>query len=177
VEGGSELYATGVTEIVAEKGIVLRVGKSSIRIHDDAIEIAADTFIVRSKEVYALADEKMKLIAKKEALLKSDKKVFLQAENGSLQLTRDARVDGDVVKLNCSPEPVDDEVPDEKKIETTKFSLVDDKRKPMAGQRLVLIMPDGSERNAVLDQDGKAELELDDSGKILFPDVSSPEPA
>jgi type VI secretion system secreted protein VgrG len=177
VEGRTDLYSTGVTEIVAEKGIVLRVGDSSIRMTDKSIEIGAETVIVRGKKVYAVADETMRLKAKKEALLESEKKVFLQAEAGSVQLTRDARIDGDLVKLNCSPEPVEDEVPEEEELKKTTFSLVDDKGKPMAGQRFVLIMPDGSERSGVLDGDGQAVLELADSGDIVFPDVDKPEPA
>ena len=177
VQGTSELYATGTSELTSEKAITIRVGTSSIRVTADGIEIGADTITLRGKDIYHLADEKMKLVAKKEALFKSDKKIFLQAEAGSLQLTRDARVDGDMVKLNCSPDPVDDTVPDAEDIKVTKFSLVDDKGKPMANQRIVLVMSDGSERTAVLDEDGKAELELDDSGDVVLPDVAKPQPA
>jgi hypothetical protein len=54
---------------------------------------------------------------------------------------------------------------------------VDEAGKPLAGQRFILIMGDGTERSAVLDEDGKAELELTDSGEIVFPDVDKPQPA
>ena len=177
VEGGSEIYATGVTEIVADKGLVLRVGKSSIRMTPTAIELSAETVVVRGANVYQMADEKLKLIARKEGLFASDKKLFFEAEHGSIALTRDARIDGDMVKINCSPDPVDPSVPEARSLKPTKFSLVDEQGKPMAGQRLVLVMPDGSERTAILDEDGKAELELEDSGQVVFPDVSKPQTA
>jgi hypothetical protein len=178
VQGGAELYSSGVTEIVAEKAIVLRVGKSSIRILPDTIEIDTETIIARAKkDLFAKAGEKMRLVSKKEALVEANKKLFLQGEGASVQLTRDARIDGDLVKLNCSPDPVDDKVPEEKPKKPTTFSLVDENGKPMAGQRVVILLADGTERATVLDADGKAELELDDSGDVVFPDVTKPQPA
>jgi type VI secretion system secreted protein VgrG len=179
VQGSTELFGAGVTEIISETAIKLRVGKSSICIYPDAIDIDADTIRLRAREaLYGKAGDTISLISRGLARLEGDEEVFLQAEAATVKLTRDARIDGDLVKLNCSPEPaVTPKRAHKKEVKPTKFSLVDDNGKPLAGQRMVVLLADGTERATVLDKDGKAELELDDSGDVVFPDVSKPKPA
>jgi hypothetical protein len=48
---------------------------------------------------------------------------------------------------------------------------VDQKGKPLAHQRYLLVLDDGSEQSGILDADGKAEVEVGASGKIVFPDL------
>jgi type VI secretion system secreted protein VgrG len=176
VQGGSELYSAGATEIIAEEGITLRVGKSMIRILRDAIEIDTDTLIMRARrELLAKATETVEIKSKNNAHFEASKALTLLAEAAAVKLTRDARIDGDLVKLNCSPDHAEPGKRAEKKKKPTLFSLVDENGKPMAGKRVLVLCDDGTERASVLDKDGKVELELDDSGDVVFPDVSKPQ--
>jgi hypothetical protein len=177
VQGSTELYGAGATEIVSEQSIKLRVGKSSINILPDAIELDADTIRLRArKDLLAKGADSARLLSRGLLRLEGDDEVFLHGQAATIKLTKDARIDGELIKLNCSPDPVDPKKPAKPK-KPTKFSLVDENGKPMAGQRMLVTLPDGTSRSTVLDKDGKAELELDDSGDVTFPDVSKPQPA
>jgi type VI secretion system secreted protein VgrG len=177
VQGSTELYGAGATEIVSEQSIKLRVGKSSINILPDAIELDADTIRLRArKDLLAKGADSARLLSRGLLRLEGDEEVFLHGQAATIKLTKDARIDGELIKLNCSPDPVDPKKPAKPK-KPTKFSLVDENGKPMAGQRMLVTLPDGTSRSTVLDKDGKAELELDDSGDVTFPDVSKPQPA
>lgn len=175
VEGSTDMYSSGPTEIVADKSLTLRCGDSAIRITPDQIELITKKLLVTAEETYVVSEKKLKIHAKEEALLKS-KKINLEGEQASAEIYKNARLDGQLVKLNCGPEPPDDQFPEKEKIEPTKIELKDQDGKPMARQRFVVVMPDGSERAGVLDADGKAELELEESGEISFPDVDNPKP-
>jgi type VI secretion system secreted protein VgrG len=173
VEGSHHLYSSARTEIVAEKGLVIRCGKSTIRLTPESIEINSPSIFITSDDVAVQAEKTMKLVAKKEQLFKSDK-LMLKAEQSSLALNKMAKLDGQLVKINCGPDPVDDEMPDAEPIKPTTVSLVDEDGKPVPKQRFIMVFPDGTERSGFLDDDGKAELELEESGEIIFPDVDEP---
>ena len=94
-----------------------------------------------------------------------------------MRLYKMAKMDGQLVKLNCGDDPEDDEIPEIEPVEPTKIKLSDEDGKPLPKQRFILQLPDGSQRSGVLDEDGCAELELAESGDIIFPDVNNPRQA
>ncbi|HVY46198.1 MAG TPA: type VI secretion system tip protein TssI/VgrG [Minicystis sp.] len=179
VEGSATQYTTGTTEIVSDRDIVLRVGESSIRLTKDGVEIVAKKVRLHAEDVEADATEQLELFAKKQIALKAerldalaDERIRLKAEAAQIQLDRNARVDAELVKLNCSPDPVDDLAPpDYTPPKPTIVRLTDEHGKPLAGRRYVIFEADGGERSGTLDEQGEVELYLDDAAEIVFPDV------
>ena len=100
----------------------------------------------------------------------------MQSESAFLGLGKVAKLKGELVKLNCDDDPVDELDPPEEPT-LTVIQLNDEDGKPIPNQRFVLVLPDGSEKTGTLDEEGKAEIDVDDSGDIIFPDVHNPRPA
>lgn len=182
VEGESLMYSSDETEIVSPKAVTIRCGESAIHLTPRSIDLCAPTITLRGDTVDLAADTKLRASSKSEMVqhadtvrVLADKTVALKAEGATLRLAREACLDGDLVKLNCGPAPVTDDPTEETSPpEPTRFTLLGEDHKPLARQRFVLLLADGTQRTGVLGDDGSAELVLDASGKILFPDVDDP---
>jgi type VI secretion system secreted protein VgrG len=176
VEGVTELSGTGATEITSEKGLVLRCGKSSIHLTPERIEVTSPTIVLQgSGGSVALGDDQVKVKARSKILGLSDDKILFKASGASVRLDADARIDGSQVKLK-SPDSASDAASD-RHLEPTKIELVDDHGDPIPHQRYLVVLGNGEERSGLLDEHGKAEIELDESAQITFPGLSSVETA
>lgn len=173
VEGSSSLYSVGATTIQSDSVIELRCGQSMIRIGPDAIELDTPSLLLHAKNTEIVVDEAMKLRAKKE-LVSAAPKILLQSTAASVALAEIAKIDGTLVKLNCGPEAPDVDLPKLAARPPTTIALVDQAGAPIKNQRFRLLLADGSERAGFLDEEGRAELVLDDGGEIVFPDVDNP---
>jgi type VI secretion system secreted protein VgrG len=184
VEGSAYQYTTGTSEIVADKVIVLRCGESSIRMTPDGIDLVAKTIRLQAEKVETNATEEVITFAKKQVAfvaekidLVAEKKIVAKAEEGVLALDKNARLDGAMVKLNCDPEKPDErEAPEYEPPKPTKIELVDENGKPLGHRRYVVVESDGSERSGMLNEEGKAELFLEESAEVFFPDVDDARP-
>jgi type VI secretion system secreted protein VgrG len=185
VEGSASQFATGTTEITSDKEIVLRVGESSLRLTPEGIELVTKKVLLHAEEVQAEAKDKIAVFAEKNIALHAEqltflgsKKVVLKGEEGQLQLDKNARLDGTQVKLNCQPDPVDEESPPEyEPPKKTTICLNDEDGKAMPGRRYVIVLADGSERAGMLDENGKAEVYIEEDAKVIFPDADQPRKA
>ena len=185
VEGSSSHSTTGTTEISSDKEIVLRVGDSSLRLTPEGIELVTKRVVLHGEEVQLEAKDTFAVFAEKQIALNAEQvtalgseKVTLKGKEGQLTLDLNARLDGAEVKLNCSPEPVKEGAPPEyEPPKKTTISLSDEDGNPMPGRRYVVIFADGSERAGKLNEDGVAELYLEQGGKVVFPDVDNPRKA
>ncbi|HHH29706.1 MAG TPA: type VI secretion system tip protein VgrG, partial [Polyangiaceae bacterium] len=185
VEGSSSHSTTGTTEISSDKEIVLRVGDSSLRLSPDGIELVTKQVVLHGEQVQLEANDRFAVFAEKQIALNAEqvttvgtKKVVVKGEEGQLTLDKNARLDGAEVKLNCSPDPVEEGAPPEyEPPKKTTISLSDEDGNPIPGRRYVIIASDGSERAGKLDESGVAELYLEQGGKIVFPDVDNPRKA
>jgi type VI secretion system secreted protein VgrG len=168
VEGLTQLSGTGLTEITSEKGIVLRCGESALRITPAGIEIVASSFSARGAGGGLSIDEDtLRLQAKEHAQICATT-VLLKSPKASIKLHDDAQIDGKRVLLN-SPASAKDPVVD-KSPKVTTIELVDQKGKPLAHQRYLVVLEDGSEVTGFLNDKGRAVLELDaTAGAITFP--------
>ena len=86
------------------------------------------------------------------------------------------KADTSQLALN-QPAQAEDEKPDPKP--PTTIELKDKDGKPLAHQRFAIDLADGGRVSGMLDENGKAELQLDTdiSGEIRFPDVEDQAPA
>jgi type VI secretion system secreted protein VgrG len=175
VEGSLTSYSSGTSLVSSEKDVVIRCGKSSIRLTPDGIELKAPALRIDGESVELLSDKRVTLRAAEEATLAS-KKVLFESEKAFIGLSRIVKVSGETVKLNCQPDPLDKLEPPERPKKTV-ITLKDEKGNPLPKQRYVLVFADGSEQSGVLDEAGEVELELEESGQIVFPDVDNPRPA
>lgn len=172
VEGTLSGYASKTTELIAEKGIVLRCGESSLRIGPDRVEIIAPAVTLSGKTIEAGAEERVTIVSKDGVVMKS-KRLHAMGESSSLMLFKNADLGGDRVRLNCK---IDEAAVVAKPKPLTRIQLTDDTGAPARRRRFVIVGPDG-ERGGVLDDKGEAELELDSDAVIYFPDVDKPREA
>ena len=171
VEGTGQLSSSGVMEIDAEKGLTLKCGKSFIKITEGKIELVAPSVSVKGEGGGIVVDDDIKLNAKGDAVLKA-KSLLVKTEEASMSLKTDVQIDGKKILLN-SPDQAKDPVPD-KSPPPTSIQMKDQAGKPLAYQRFVITMGDGSEYSGILDGEGKTEMPLDGSGTIRFPDLAKP---
>jgi Rhs element Vgr protein len=171
-EGMAKLSALDSAEVSSEGEIVLRVGKSSIRITADKIEIQSPAVTVKGEGGgLSAADEGIKLTSKKDVEVLVEKKLLIKTSDGaSLSMEKEVKVDGEKILLN-SPQQAKDAPPKEPE-PPTKVELCDEEGKPLAYQRFLVVMDDGSEVSGMTDKDGKAEVDLKGGGKVTFPDTS-----
>jgi type VI secretion system VgrG family protein len=173
-EGTAKLSSLASTEVSSEGELVLRVGKSSIRITDDKIEIISGAVTARGKGGGLSADEAgLKLSSKGDAQILVEKKLVLKSKGGaSLSMAKEVKVDGEQILLNSPDEAKDPPVkePDP----PTKIELKDQDGAAVAHQRFLIKLDDKSEVSGMTDKDGRAELDLACGGKVVFPDVTMP---
>ena len=175
VEGVTQVTGSEVIDIASDKEIVLRCGKSTIRIGPEEIEIASPKVTVRGKDARLLLSEgKAKLKAKSLWQVVSEDKVVLKSSGASLGLGSEAKLDGAKVLLN-SPEQASDDI-QASEPEPTKIELVDQDGNPIPYQRFRIELGDGSHYTGFLDENGKAEVDIEGSGEILFPELTEVEP-
>ncbi len=172
VEGTLSGYASKTTELIAEKGIVLRCGESQLRIGPNSVEIIAPRVTLSGKQVEAGAEERVTIVSKDGVVMKS-KRLHAMGESSSLMLFKNADLGGDRVRLNCK---IDEAAVVAKPKPITRIQLTDDSGAPARRRRFVIVGPDG-ERGGVLDDKGEAELELESDAMIYFPDVDKPREA
>jgi type VI secretion system secreted protein VgrG len=176
-EGVATLSSLDSTEVLSEGEIVLRVGKSSIRITSDRIELDAPAVTVKGKGGRLSADDDgLRLASKGDAQVLVDKKLVIKTKEGaSLSMQKEVKIDGAKILLN-SPEQANDRPP-KAPDPPTKVELEDDDGKPLAYQRFLLVLDDGSEVSGTTDKDGNAEMDLKSAGEVTFLDLGKARPA
>jgi type VI secretion system secreted protein VgrG len=169
--GVSKMTSTGAMEIASDKEIVLRVGQSTLRMSASGIELDASSLSVKGgSSKLSVTDDGLKLKSDKARAEIVGDTVLLKTDQGaSIAMGKEVKVDGSQILLN-SPEKAKDEPPPNPLPKTT-IELVDQDGKPLAHQRYLLVMDDGSEQSGILDAEGKAEVDVQASGKIFFPDL------
>jgi type VI secretion system secreted protein VgrG len=174
VEGTLATYSSDQSEIVADEGITLRCGESSLVIRPEAIELHAPSVLLAGKGAWLrLADDSVKLHANGKLVAVADEKVLLKGSQASVSLTSEAKVGGQSVKLGATDS--ESLQLDEEEGELTTIVLVDRQNRPLPGQRYRIVLSDGSERSGVVDQDGRAQIRLPRGGRVFFPDLGQVE--
>jgi type VI secretion system secreted protein VgrG len=172
VEGTNQISSSGTSEIVSDKSLLLRCGDSSIKLTPSNIELSSPALLFKGKDtMVSLAEGKLSLVAKADAILSGDK-VTVTSSGATLTLDANAKLEGGKVALasgSGKPEALEAADPEP----PTTIELKDQDGKPIPYARYVLVFDDGAEHSGVLDAEGKAELHIEGSPKILFPDAGS----
>jgi type VI secretion system secreted protein VgrG len=174
-EGRAEVSSSQRTEIDSDGEVLLRCGRSSIRLTPTRIEIDAPDVSIRGRgarvrlcdnDVRVRADQNFRVVARC---------LVLRSEGAAVALGQQCRIDGSDILLN-SPEQATDPAPTETSTPTT-IELVDDRGNALSYQRFRVALGDGSEVAGVTDGEGRAEIDLEGAGDIYFPDLSDVGPA
>ena len=167
VEGAIRHSSSGEVEISADEALVLRVGQTSLR-------LTADTAVLSSPSISLLAGGARLRLGGDCARLQAEdtlqgvaNKVLMKSSGAALGLSSEASVDGSRVLLN-SPNTANDSIEDEE-VQPTIIELTDDDGQPLAGHPYRIVLADGSELSGVLDEDGRAEIEMEGDAEIFFP--------
>jgi type VI secretion system secreted protein VgrG len=171
-EGTAKLSSLDATEVSSEGALELRVGKSSIRITKDRIEMNAPAITVKGTGGGLTASEDgLALSSAGDAQVLVEKKLVVKSKAGaSLSMEKEVKIDGTKILLN-SPEQASDPPPKDPD-PPTKVTFKDHGGKPLPYERFVVTMDDGSEVSGVTDKDGKTEMDLKGRGTVTFPDHS-----
>lgn len=167
VEGPIRHSSSGEIELSADEALVLRVGQTSLR-------LTADTAVLSSPSISLLAGGARLRLGGDCARLQADdalqgvaNTVAMKSSGAALGLSSEASLDGSRVLLN-SPGSAEDSIEDEV-VEPTIIELTDDDGQPLAGHPYRIVLADGAELSGVLDEDGRAEIEIDGDAEIFFP--------
>ncbi|XXY17057.1 type VI secretion system tip protein TssI/VgrG [Sorangium sp. So ce216] len=170
VEGKLHTSSSETIELEAEQGIVLRCGKSEIRMTAKSIE-------VRSPEIVLQGNGARVRLVKGELLVQADSKIqkisdriLLKSSGAGLGLSSEVAVEGSRILLN-SPQNASDTV-EESRVEPTIIELRDESGQPIPNHPFRVVLEDGSELAGVLDEDGRAVLELEGGGEVYFPGLA-----
>ena len=166
VSGSARIFATDLCEIEARKGLVVRCGKTSFRFTENALEIAGEHVAIRGKNVM-LTGESVAIRGKKEASVTSDT-ITLQSRAARVVLDQNAAISGMNVALSATPTS-ETGAPQTPPQQITTVELKDSAGKPLANEFYVVKHPDGSETSGYLDEQGRADLDGDISGKVTLP--------
>ncbi len=111
-EGLAKLSSLVTTEVSSEGELLLRVGKSSIRITADKIEIQSAAVTVKGAGGgLSAGDDGLNLTSKKDVQVLVDKKLVIKTSDGaSLSMEKEIKADGKQILLN-SPEQAQDPPP------------------------------------------------------------------
>jgi phage baseplate assembly protein gpV len=171
-EGKAKLSSLDSTEVSSEGELVLRVGKSSIRIKDGQIEISSPSISATGGGgSLSASDDGLKLSSKADAQLIVKGKLVLKTDGASLSMQQQVKVDGSQILLN-SPDQATDPPPKDPDPPTTVM-LKDQDGTALVQQRFLIKLDDGSDLTGMTDQEGSAVLDLARGGTITFPDANS----
>ncbi len=174
--GVAEYSASKKIEIEAKRGIHLRCGRSVIAVLPDRITLCSPEIgLFASDAKMVLAEKKARIVAKDFALVQA-KETHLRGEGATLELSDKATLQAVAINLKGGTPPQDViDGPGRRRL--TKIELKDQDGQPLPYERFVVKLTNGSERVGVLDENGKAELEIQGGGSahIVFPDLMNVE--
>jgi uncharacterized protein involved in type VI secretion and phage assembly len=174
VEGDVRMSSSETLELSSEQGIVLRCGKSVLRLSPDQAQLSSPSVVLAAKGVRAcLEDRAFRVLADGVVQLKANK-LLLQGELAGLGLSTEAILNGVTIHLN-SPQSVTDAV-EALASEPTVIVLTDQDDEPIPNHEFRIVRDDGREVAGCTDENGRAELDLSEGGDIAFPGLRSLQP-
>jgi type VI secretion system secreted protein VgrG len=168
-QGIVEIDGSDGLELRSSEEVVLRCGRSSVRICDDGVFLNGPTIGIAGEDLALTAPNSLTLITEACLALNGELVKLISSQGGAVGVGTEVKVDGSRILLN-SPNSSESE-PEEDPPTPTGIELLDHQSRPVAGARYVLVLADRSRRSGVLDQAGRASVFLDSAADVLFPDV------
>lgn len=169
-EGVATLSASKQLVLEATEGLVLRCGKTTLRIGEDGIELSGGAIrAATEKGSLEVGAEGVKLLSG-DGYARFDDKILLKTGSASVSMSREVKIDGDRVLLNAPDKAKEEPAPPPRP--PTGIVLTDQAGEPLPSCRFVIALDGGGERSGVTDRDGKAQVEVPANGKIRFPDLT-----
>lgn len=173
-EGTAELSGLDRLELRSDKELVLRVGKSAIRITEEGIEVLSGGIRAAGKGgSVSVGEDGIGIESKDKAQISVTKRVLFKTEGASLSMEKEVKIDGSKILLN-SPDEATDTPPKDPEPMTTIVLTDKETGSPLAQQRYRIQLAGKVEISGLTDKDGKAEVTLPADGKIVFPDLKMP---
>ncbi len=173
VEGDYAASSSETITLQADQAVVLRCGQSQITLGPDSIELTSPSLVLTGQDArVSISEGKIKVMAQDVVQVKADQ-VLLKSSGAAVGLSSEASVEGSRVLLN-SPENAEDSIEQDER-EPTTIVLVDEEGQPIAEQAYRIVLDDGRELAGTLDADGKAEIDIDQGGTIVFPGLRDAE--
>src|SRR5262249_30997568 len=94
-------------------------------------------------------------------------KILFKASGAAVSLSSDAQIDGGRVLLQFPASATDTVTP--KSTRPTIIELADGAGNPIARHPYRIVFHDGSELTGTLDENGRAKLDLEQDGEVVFP--------
>ncbi|MFO0618412.1 MAG: type VI secretion system tip protein TssI/VgrG [Polyangiaceae bacterium] len=168
VEGSVHTRATRRIELECDERLEIRCGKSILAVGPDAIELSSPTVRLAGEDAWIeLAGQKV-VLSGDEKVVALAKKILAVSEGASLVLDTDAKIAGAHVKLGAASS--DSASISSEEGEETTIELVDQRGAPVPRARYRVALDDGSVREGLLDDDGRASLRIRGSATVTFPD-------
>lgn len=171
VDGQSRTTASEGYRVSAGTEMVFTCGKSRIRLSPDAIELISPEIRLRgpSAEV-VLREGTLDLRARDQVSLKAAK-TMVRGSRASVELGRDARIDGAKIKMNCAREPEDEGFPPDDGV-VTHIALEDQRGRPLAHRHFTVLSGGEPVEGGILGKDGAADVVLREGDQIVFSDMA-----
>ncbi|MFO0619423.1 MAG: phage baseplate assembly protein V [Polyangiaceae bacterium] len=169
-EGVVSIHGSHDVRIESTADVVLRAGRSSIRLSDDGIHLSGPVVRIDSEKACLVAGKDIQVRSDEAIGLEAPKVILESSQGGSVGVSSEVKIDGAQVLLNSpaesleAPAPVDPTTP-------TVLRLSNSEGEPMRGQRFRIVREDGSETGGVTDAEGCASLILEGGAHVMFPDV------
>ena len=170
VEGTTTLSSEDGLVLECAAGITLACGPSAIRLGKDGIELVGDMVRAAGKKGSLEAGGAGLKLRTAGAYAHLDEKLLLQTETARIDMGTEVKIDGEKILLNSPDRASDEPAPPPR--QPTIVELVDHDGQPLAAQRFVVELPDGSERVGVTDEDGTCRLDLPANGTIRFAELT-----
>ncbi|MFO0548357.1 MAG: type VI secretion system tip protein TssI/VgrG [Polyangiaceae bacterium] len=169
VEGRSELSSARTQVIHSDSEIVLHCGDSTLRVAADCIELSAGQI--------RLAAGGSRITLSSDGITESTDAEWsatgssaeLSGASARVRVDTQATIQGAQVQLRSGGGSATSQKPTERQM--TVIELKDERGRPVPRERYRIEFADGTARTGHLDEDGRAELDLDQSGDVVFPDL------
>ncbi|NUP13049.1 MAG: type VI secretion system tip protein VgrG [Polyangiaceae bacterium] len=170
VEGAGTISTSDGLLLEANGGITLRVGKTTLRLGEDGIELVGATVRTAGESGGLVAGQDGVKLTSAGTYVHLGDKLLIKTEAASVSMGSEVKIDGKKILLNAPDIATEEPPPDRKP--PTEIELVDENGKPLAYRRFIVDCADGSQRTGVTDKSGKAAIDLTADGTVFFPELA-----
>lgn len=169
-EGTAFLTGIDRVELSSESELLFTVGKSSIRVTKDRIELSSSAIVTTGKGGQLAVDQAGLLLKSADTQMVMADRLMMNSGGASVTMGSEVKVDGKKILLNAPGRAT--EAPPPPQEPPTEILLVDQDGNGVPNQRFMVRLQSGAEIGGRTDNAGKAEMTLKEGGEVAFPDLA-----